>query len=569
MASYAKSYVERKLASQDKRFQAALDEAGALSGIHEASRGAEFEGEARSTLARFLPYTYQVHDGFLRPVEGLKKQLNIVIRSRFLPEFWQEVPVELITVAGEVKTTLSDDGRNDYLATAAKLASAAALAGRRRPLPFFALAGALRRSTGHAAWLASLVSDASAVAASVPGLWPAAFSFDEREPVSAISVGPSAPLSAVTADGEELTGVISITAGQLSPSAVCYLWLWACLPSSDGAPGMELGYMRDAVYRELSAAHGLGASYRPMGEDGDMRPVTVSLQFNGDGGERAADVPPGYLSLPDRGQASGEEEASLEDEPAAGESGRRRFMLITLGPWVEEPETWDESLWGGSGTARRRGRGYYEGMTDQELLDASRLFWRFRPDSERWKGIQYALVAHAGTVRAVVRITKMIGPLWGRHGFQGHVLQDSEFALELIGRTVPARQNPATTIELLAAGAPLAGRPGPGGPIRAVHVPSGAAGSRLIGTRAGRSDRLLRQRAVPAPGALDQLALGVGLAIIDVPLVFLRVEVLVVHGAEYLGGVAGSANASRRRHRAANCGTRTWAVPGAHSPIRA
>jgi hypothetical protein len=141
-------------------------------------------------------------------------------------------------------------------------------------------------------------------------------------------------------------------------------------------------------------------------------------------------------------------------------------MLITLGPWVEEPETWDESLWGGSGTARRRGRGYYEGMTDQDLLDASRLFWRFRPDSERWKGIRYALVAHAGTVRAVVRITKMIGPLWGRHGFQGHVLKDSEFALELIGRTVPARQNPATTIELLAAGPPLAGRPGPGGPIR-------------------------------------------------------------------------------------------------------
>jgi hypothetical protein len=195
------AYVERKLASQDKRFQAALDEAGALSGIHEASRGAEFEGEARSALARFLPYTYQVHDGFLRPVQGLKKQLDIVIRSRFLPEFWQEVTVELITVAGEVKTTLSDDGRNDYFATAAKLASAAALAGRRRPLPFFALAGALRRSTGHAAWLASLVSNASAAAASVPGLWPAAFSFDEREPMSAISVGPTAPLSAVTADG--------------------------------------------------------------------------------------------------------------------------------------------------------------------------------------------------------------------------------------------------------------------------------------------------------------------------------------------------------------------------------
>ena len=73
--------------------------------------------------------------------------------------------MELITVAGEVKTTLSNDGKDDYLATAAKLASAAALAGRRRPVPFFVLAGALKRSTDHASWLASVVSDASAAAA--------------------------------------------------------------------------------------------------------------------------------------------------------------------------------------------------------------------------------------------------------------------------------------------------------------------------------------------------------------------------------------------------------------------
>lgn len=460
------SYVERKLASQDRRFQAALDEANALRGIHEASRGAEFEAEARSTVARFLPYTYQLHDGFLRPVDGLKKQLDILIRSRFLPEFWQEVPVELITVAGEVKTTLGDNGSDDYLETAAKLAGAAALAGRRRPLPFFVLAGALRRSTGHAAWLASLVSSASAAAVSAPGLWPAAFSFDEREPMSAIPVGPSGPLRAVTADGEELTGVLSVTAGQLSPSAVCYLWLWACLPSSGGAPDMELGYMRDAVYRELSAARGLAASYRPVGENGDMRAVTVTLLFTGGAG--ATEAPAGYFSPPDEGHASGEREASLEDEPPSGEPGHRRFMLITLGPWVEEPETWDESLWGGSGTAGRRGRGYYEGMTDQELLDASRLFWRFRPDSRRWEGISYALVAHSGTVRAVLRITKVIGPLWGRYGFQGYAVKDSEIVRELIGRVVPVRQNPATTIELLAWGR-AAGRLVPAG--RYANIP--------------------------------------------------------------------------------------------------
>jgi hypothetical protein len=266
--------------------------------------------------------------------------------------------------------------------------------------------------------------------------------------MSAIPVGPSAPLSAVTADGEELYGVISIAADQLSPSAVCYLSLWACLYSCDDARGMELRYMRDAVCRELTAGHGLAASYRPPGEDGDMRPVTVSLLFTGDGVERTTEPPPGYLSLPGGDDASDKREASPEDEPPAGEPGRRRFMLITLGPWVEEPDTWDESLWGGSGTSYRRGYGYYEGMTDQELLEASRLFWRFKPNSGTWEGVRYALVAHTGTVRAVLRITRMIGPLWDRHGFQGHVLKDSELARELIGQSVPAPQNPITTIEL-------------------------------------------------------------------------------------------------------------------------
>jgi hypothetical protein len=239
------SYVERRLASQDKRFQAALAEANSLLGMHEASRGAEYEDDVRSLIARFLPYTHQIHDGFMRPVDGLKKQLDVVIRSRFLPELLREVPVDLITVAGEVKTTLSNDGKDDYIATAAKLATAGALAGRRKPMPFFALAGALKRSTDHASWLASVVSDASAATAGTLELWPAAFSFDEEGPISAVSVGPSAPLTAATAAGEELSGVISIAADQLTPSAVCYLWLWACLYSGDDARGMELRYMRE------------------------------------------------------------------------------------------------------------------------------------------------------------------------------------------------------------------------------------------------------------------------------------------------------------------------------------
>lgn len=85
-------------------------------------------------------------------------------------------------------------------------------------------------------------------------------------------------------------------------------------------------------------------------------------------------------------------------------------------------------------------------MSEQELLDAARLFWVFNPDSGNWDDIDYALVSHAGTVRAVVKIDRFIGPFWGRHGFQCGLVTKPEILEELIGREVPSRQNPITTI---------------------------------------------------------------------------------------------------------------------------
>ena len=61
-----------------------------------------------------------------------------------------------------------------------------------------------------------------------PGLFPAVFSFDEREPLSVIPVGPSGPLRAATADGEELVGVLSIAADLVPDGGV--------LPVAMGVP---------------------------------------------------------------------------------------------------------------------------------------------------------------------------------------------------------------------------------------------------------------------------------------------------------------------------------------------
>ncbi|MFE3317472.1 hypothetical protein [Nocardia sp. NPDC059195] len=48
---------------------------------------------------------------------------------------------------------------------------------------------------------------------------------------------------------------------------------------------------------------------------------------------------------------------------------------------------------------------------------SARVFWKFKP--ENWRGIEYAVVAHAGIIRAVIA--------------------------ELVGKSVLARQNPITT----------------------------------------------------------------------------------------------------------------------------
>lgn len=84
-------------------------------------------------------------------------------------------------------------------------------------------------------------------------------------------------------------------------------------------------------------------------------------------------------------------------------------------------------------------------MTDRQLLDSARLFWKFNPDSHTWNGIDHAVVVHDGITRAVIRIDHYIGPLWGRYGFQGTVLDDPDLTAEPVGKTVAGRQNPITT----------------------------------------------------------------------------------------------------------------------------
>jgi len=174
-----------------------------------------------------------------------------------------------------------------------------------------------------------------------------------------------------------------------------------------------------------------------------MLPRRVSLLLPENQAARTIGV---YAGKPET-TSEGTQNATHFDEVEVVD-GDRRVMLITLGSWVDEPDSWDESPWGGSATATRRGYGYYTNMPEQDLLDACRLFWKFNPKSPTWYGIDHAVVAHGGRTRAAVKIDRFIGPFWGRYGFRGHMVTDPVLARELVGRKVPRRQNPITTIGL-------------------------------------------------------------------------------------------------------------------------
>jgi hypothetical protein len=433
------SYLEQVLASQDLRFQAALAKAGTL--YHAGTRGAQFEERVLAIIRDFLPGSYRARDALLAPGGDIEKQLDLVVHPGSIPPLFEQLlPIELITVAGEIKTNLKD--KNDIRSTAKKLADAAATSPRQHPVPFFVLAGTLDYKD-HGKWLAELVAFVSDDSLSWP-LWLAVFSFDKDYPMSAMRVSASSPIRALTTGGEVLDGVVTISGQQLSPSAMCYLWIWAAIYAADADHGMDFRYMRDEVERLCAKEGGLEVQFRPEGDTGKMMARHVSLLLPEGRTIDSSHAPVDEVAAP----ASDGTPAVEYADRAETSNGRRKVMLITLGPWVDEPDSWDESAWGGSPTATRRGYGYYSGMTHEDLLNSCRLFWRFNPESGTWRGIEYAVVAHDGRTRAVVGISRYIGPFWGRHGFRGHVVTDPALVQGLVGREVPRRQNPITTIEL-------------------------------------------------------------------------------------------------------------------------
>ena len=72
-------------------------------------------------------------------------------------------------------------------------------------------------------------------------------------------------------------------------------------------------------------------------------------------------------------------------------------VLIRLSRWKDRPEEIESGVW-------RAGNGYRPAMTVNELMDATRAWWRMSPDSVEQRGIEHAVAVHEGVTRAVMKI---------------------------------------------------------------------------------------------------------------------------------------------------------------------
>lgn len=104
-------------------------------------------------------------------------------------------------------------------------------------------------------------------------------------------------------------------------------------------------------------------------------------------------------------------------------------VLIRLGDWRAEKDRLE-------GSSRRVGKGWYHGITDVELYDSMRAWWRVSPANVERLGVRYAVAVHAQVTRGVVEIDR---GSWrrrsdGRYLFAGRLLRSGRAFDAYVGR---------------------------------------------------------------------------------------------------------------------------------------
>ncbi|TLF97576.1 hypothetical protein FEK35_27105 [Nocardia cyriacigeorgica] len=444
--------LDQKFATLDRQMELGLEKVSDI--VHHQTRGNEYEKEVHEVLSSLLPSSrfFQVSAGELATEKDspLRKQVDLVVHppipqllrresgTRFLPEW--------ILIAGEVKSTLSYGDRGGIVETADRIARFAEADYENR-LPFLVVGGATQVSRNGIATLAADLANRPAS--------PAIFCFDPGQGSAGFAgasfwVSHDSPVTAIDADGNYIDGTVTLDADSGALTALMFMWTWASLQYRAIAPAMNYSGM-SAALAELTQsdpilAHTVDASgahreqYITLGLT--QRKPAVSWQtYTETLPERRHPAPAFDGAARKAAEAVAHEQASNN---IADSGYPDKVMLITLGHWVDQEDTWDESPWGGQ-IESRRGYGYYPDMSADDLLQAARVFWKFNPNSPTWHGVEYAVVAHAGETRAVLRIDRFIGPMWNRWGFQGTVVTDPAIVDALVGKPAPTRQNPITT----------------------------------------------------------------------------------------------------------------------------
>lgn len=116
-------------------------------------------------------------------------------------------------------------------------------------------------------------------------------------------------------------------------------------------------------------------------------------------------------------------------------------VLIRLGRWKELPEEIEPGV-------HRSGNGYRPEMPLEEVVDATRAWWRVSPRSVARRGVEHAVAVHEGVTRAVMRIGDWTRRNDGRWAFAAEVLEEGPVYDAWIGQVgrrvefVTAAQNP-------------------------------------------------------------------------------------------------------------------------------
>lgn len=98
-----------------------------------------------------------------------------------------------------------------------------------------------------------------------------------------------------------------------------------------------------------------------------------------------------------------------EDAPPA--------VLIRLSRWTDMPEEMEPGI-------TRAGNGYRSDMTAEELVDATRAWWKISRATVEQRGCEHAVAVHEGVTRAVMRVGSWVQRADGRRCFAAEPVRE-------------------------------------------------------------------------------------------------------------------------------------------------